>query len=117
MKFIVTRTSEWGEAVAPCVGAIQEEHVYIDRRTAARPEDIPAHRGKSDWWYGEGTNHRVEDGQIVRDKGTILDWVIDIPAMDDLLQFMADNGEVIIGQAHGRKQGLLEIEIYDDWRE
>ena len=116
MKFIVTRTSGYDET--PCVGAIQEEHAWIDRRTAARPEDVPAHKGETDWWYGSGTNHRIEDGEIMRDCGPILDWVIDIPTMDDLLQFIADNGEVVIGQPlTARKPDLTRIEIYDSCRE
>jgi len=45
--------------------------IWIDRRYASSPEDIPYYKGNKEWadkeWYGEGKNHRVTDGMIERD--------------------------------------------------
>ena len=73
MKF---RINLLDESVRPCDRAARESYLRRDERTAARPEDVPAFKGREDWWYGKGLNHRVENGHIVRDmpdEGWFLD--------------------------------------------
>lgn len=46
----------------------QEPMMRHDRRTVDDPNKLRPCRGKSgvEDWYSEGTNHRIENGQIVR---------------------------------------------------
>lgn len=115
MEFMVRRTSLWWDDEMPCEEAYLKEYVFIDTRSVDCPTKVPAYKGKSDWWYEEGMNHRVEDGKIKRDfirKG----WFITINSIEELLEFVNKYGDIVVQKALDNDK-LFEIEIYDDYRE
>lgn len=112
-KFRVSRVSALSRDIQPCKEAEQKTYFYIDWRVVDDPVKILAFKGETDWWYNEGTNHRVENGQIARDlerKG----WFVEFNGIDDLLKFANREGDVIITD---KEQYNYEILIYDTWIE
>ena len=118
MKFVITRTSS-RDNEKPCEGAILEKYIRVDQRGVDDPAKIPAYQGKVDWWYSEGSNHRVENGNITRDLKESYGWVIEINLLEDLVRLGEKLGEpLIIGNGGTRcKNSVSEIEIYDSYRE
>jgi hypothetical protein len=72
----------------PCDGAIKTSYLRIDSRTTDCPTKIPMYRGNPEgakkWWYNEGTNHRVVNGQITRDIADYT-WMMDIKDLEELV--------------------------------
>lgn len=107
--YLVRRTSMYEGS--PCPDAFIIERIFIDTRNCDDPKKIPANNGKDGDWFLRGTNHRVENGMIKRDLGTIQEWAVEIP---DILAFVDKYGECVVGR---NSNGFYEIEIYDDYRE
>lgn len=112
MKFVISRTSDSGQ---PCKEAFSGKGIRIDERTTDDPAKIVAYGGKTEWWYGDGKNHRVENGHIKRDIEHTF-WFIEIATLDDLLKFIGEYGQIVIGPCYYNSD-YIEIEIYDDYRE
>lgn len=86
---------------SPCNGAERIDHgkrTYVDERTVADPEQLPfptprGHSSKTEYWLSEGTNHRVEDGHIKRDKPLPEEywycWILDLNELSELLAFVS----------------------------
>lgn len=108
--YIVSRTSSWSGENKPCEEAERGEAVFIDERTCADPADIEHYGNTTEWWYGEGANHRVINGHIMRDMGMRPCWLVKI---DNLRDFVTKYGRCVIDVEHGN----MTIEIYDDYRE
>jgi len=110
MNYRITRTSDWGDN-SPCEEAVKGTYIDIDERTTDSPDKIPANLNQpTDWWYKDGTNHRVENGHIKRD--FIRDgWIVDINSVDDLRKLSDKYGNLIFNSTEN------SIEIYDDYRE
>lgn len=117
MKFIVTRSSSWDDVQKPCEGAIREKYIVVDTRGTSKPENIPLSPGQStNWWYEDGTNHRVENGCIARDfEGE--GWFIEISSLEELIKFQETVYNSIILSDYSLNHKIKEIEIYDDYRE
>lgn len=113
MRFLVRRTSDWGDS-KPCDEAIPTKYIYYDRRTVDAPEKLRYHNAVEDW-YSRGENHRVENGWIVRDIHKDNGWSVDINSIEDMSRFVERNGCVVLTEAYGCD--FPEIEIYDDYRE
>lgn len=114
MKFLITRTSEWGDK-QPYKNAYLDSFIQVDTRTVDNPQKLN-HRGDRVNWYEQGENHRVEDGYIKRDfqrEG----WFIDIGNLEELIKLHEKVGEDIIITNSMWNRGLLELEIYDTYRE
>jgi hypothetical protein len=113
-RFRVSRASDYrDDPNSPCVGAWQEKYFYIDWRTTDDPAKIAAYDRETDWWYNEGTNHRIENGMIARDleeKG----WFIEFDGLGALLKFIDSKNRVVITD---EKQYHYDLLIYDDWIE
>lgn len=108
MLFEISRTSSRCDYTEqPCEGAVLSQRPRVDRRTVDDPKKL---RFGSDTWYQHGTNHRVEDGHIVRDMEMVSIWVIDIQSLDALMTFIRECGDAIV-------LSETSIEIYDDRRE
>lgn len=117
MEFMVSRTSIWSGDKQPCDESYRKEYIPIDVRTVGRPEDIPFYRGKSDWWYDEGINHKVNEiGYIERELEPRNGWFIEIKSLEELLKFKDKYGNIIIRDSY-QNYNILEIEIYDCYRE
>jgi len=109
--YLVSRTSEWGHS-SPCEEAFQATTLDVDVRSVDDPKKIPAYKGKDDsWWYEEGANHRVENGNICRDIGWSAKWFVKI---DSLIDFVNKYGDCVLSIG---RDGFISIEIYDDYRE
>jgi hypothetical protein len=65
--------------------------IKVDRRSCSKPEEIRAYRGEKDWWYSEGKNHRVVNGQIERDFYETF-CVIELNTLEELLDFQDKYG-------------------------
>lgn len=117
MLFQITRTSMWGDQ-KPYDKCIPIKLTNVDRRNFRTPEEHDErwakHSGK---WLEVGTNHRVENGCIVRDLGTQDEWGLEINTIEELIAFKKDVGEdLIIGTSYTDWKCPC-IEIYDDYRE
>lgn len=115
MKFNVRRVSLYEGK--PCAEAYQDTYTYVDRRSTDDPKKIPAYVGLStDWWYKEGKNHRIIDGEIARDFPDSEAWFVDINSLEELLVFQKKYGSLVIENFY-RNSEILSIEICDDYRE
>jgi len=113
MRFLVGRTGQWSGEAKPCEEAYRGEYTTVDRRTVDAPEKVPAMRRDPQEWYSKGTNHRVIDGNIVRDfqhKG----WFVEISSLQELLDFIARHGEIVISPVF-KSTDEMSIEIYNDY--
>lgn len=119
MWIIARRTSEWDDDVSPHPKAVRRPHGLLyrrDERNTDDPSKVPAYGGATAWWYQEGTNHRIEDGHIVRERvlegDELLAWMLDIESLQELLDF---NERLVIDSDY--LTGLPVVEFYDTWRE
>lgn len=111
----VRRTSLFSDDVPPCPYAASSEFTYVDRRSVNDPTKIPAYRDEDPaWWYSEGTNHRVDHGQICRDF-VYKRWVVEV---ESLLVFVRNHGRIVLSSGDPDRLPILaHIEIYDGYRE
>lgn len=64
-----------------------EKYTRKDARTVDDPSKVIAHKGEpTDWWYSEGSNHRVENGWITRDLQA-EDWFVEFNSLEELAEF------------------------------
>lgn len=119
MWYVISRTSQHGDIeTPPHPRAVFREHGVAyrrDERTTDDPAKIPSAKGQSAWWYAEGVNHRIENGNIVRDMPVTRTkvWMIEVNSLDELND-IASERDVVLTRTY---LGLMEIEIYDDNRE
>jgi hypothetical protein len=110
--YIVERASaRWEPTTAPCQGAEKKLVVSVDERIVDDPKKIGAYGHTDAWWYGRGTNHRVENGHIKRDIGVNEVYVLKIP---DIWAFIEKHGDCVLSI---NSEGFRVVEIYDDYRE
>lgn len=119
MKYMVSRTSVWDSEIKPCDEAFIDSYVRIDVRNVDDPLKIPYYKGNIELvnkdWYGEGRNHRVENGCIMRDFDDKA-WFINISTLKELNEFIKKYKSCVIGPSFNNGN-ITEIEIYDDYRE
>lgn len=119
MKFKVSRTSIWDDEVSPCKGVIQERYTRFEVRTLGNYEEFDKKFGASEGnWLSKGTNHCVNDrGYVQREhpEGSI-GWFLEIDTLDELLDFKNKHGQIIIQECYNNPN-IIELEIYDDYRE
>lgn len=105
--------------------AKQEKYTKIDVRNASAPELIPFYNGKStDWWYNEGTNHRVEDylvydftisQQVV--KPCIMrdyeefGWFVEFETLEQLMNFLKNYPNAIVSCTSRVNKNIPSINI------
>lgn len=97
MRFVIERAGSYG--IKPSDNSFKVSLYRVDERWASMPEEIIAYGGKSDWWYGEGENHRVENNHIIRDMREEV-WVIEIDNLTDLLKLQAAYDKLRITTSH-----------------
>lgn len=119
MKFIIRRTSVWGNS-SPCVEAKEEQVVETETRTLHSPEEFDkkfADREGS--WLSVGTNHRIDrNGYICRDRKKMNVWTIEINSIEELIALSRKYGEIIIADHYLNINDMHPtLEIYDDYRE
>lgn len=120
MQFEVTRTSSSYGGDAPCEGAVAGTVPRWDRRTSASPEmhdRLMRERfgsGPPPPWLSEGTEHCKTENGIARRMGDREAWLIEIPSLEALAEFVSRYGDVVIQSGF---RAPHHIEIYDDYRE
>ena len=76
---------------------------------------------KTKFWYNEfissGTNHREENGYIVRDyEREESVWEVEIESLNDIISLFKKYGDIIIEESIYFEYDF-KIEIYDAYRE
>jgi len=115
MRFMVKRRScissdEYKDA-RPCDGVVKGEYIYTDVRYTDTPEHVPYHMGKSDWWYEQGTNHRLINGNIARDL-KVNGWILEVSSLEELIAFKQKVGSPIVIWDVMSDLMLIEIDDY-----
>lgn len=116
MKFIITRTSDWGDS-SPCAEA-KKEKIWVteDDKCLSFEEHDRVYPNRAPW-LSVGENHRISsNGHIQRDVEQ-TEWVVDINSIEDLLDLSKKYGELIISAQFCPWKIAPCIEIYDDYRE
>lgn len=116
MKFIITRTSEWGDS-SPCAEAKEETVWVTEENKCSSFEEYNRMYPSRTPWLSIGKNHRISsNGSIQRDVEQ-TEWVVDINSIEDLLDLSKKYGELIISTQLCPWKIASCIEIYDDYRE
>ena len=110
--YLCSRTS--AHYPQPCEEAYRVLVMQVDRRSYDDPKKIPVNRGTDGGWYAKGTNHRVENGQICRDRCLREEWAVYLPDLAALQAFV-DKYEMCV--IFRDPDGFCNIEIYDSYRE
>lgn len=115
MVFIVTRTS--GDK-PKCAGLIEATIPNVESLRVPT-EFKPDTQSKIDRFYAEGENHRVSrDGfTLLRDNGTKKAYTIEIQTIEQLVDFIHENGDSVVIEPYWQDGEYMKIEIYDDYRE
>ena len=109
-KVCRTSASTFDATVAPCKGASVFQFLMVERRAVSDPSKVFKCES-NDWWYGRGSNHRVENGSVCRDMGYSQDWFIEL---NDIMAFVREVGGCVV---FVDSFGFDCIEIYDYYRE
>ncbi len=118
MLYTIKRTSIYDDKVSPCEKAFKAKHEYWHTRTCTEDEFNKRFSDREGMWRSKGKNHStLNDGQyITRQEKDAELWSIEINSIEELMAFVAHNGEIII-KPEGYNTKSPEIEIYDDYRE
>jgi hypothetical protein len=123
-RFWVTRTSTkytygYGDGEeCPVKGAVLGTRETWDVRTFKSAEEHDA-KIIRERWLARGTEHQTVYGPrggvqgIKRRLGDVRAWFIRLDTLDDLMAFIREHGEVVMGY----EDGTQFIEIYDNYRE
>lgn len=111
MRFKVERTSRSDE-MSPCPEAKKLNYIRIDERFV---DDPNIYGETKESWLSKGSNHRIENGHIKRDFRE-TGWFIEINLLEELVEFEDNYGPLVINKSW-ENPGILEIEIYDTYRE
>ena len=120
MKFIITRTSDYGDCSSPCAEAREDQLVRIETRALYSPEEFDKRfADREGSWFSVGTNHRIgRNGYICRDREMMNVWTIEINSIEELIALSRKYGKIIITDYYlNDNDEYLTLEIYDDYRE
>lgn len=93
--FLLEGDFDYDFNIHPHPNAIKIKIVNVDVRYTDAPEKVPYYEGASDWWYNEGTNHRLINGLIARDVGTVDRWAVRLNSLDELMSLVEYFGRLI----------------------
>jgi hypothetical protein len=83
MKFVIS----WEKEDKPFMDCELKEITLVDERMVDDPSKVIYFCGETDWWYKEGTNHRIENGHIKRDL-VKPGWCKEISSLEELLDIV-----------------------------
>lgn len=115
MKIIISRTSINNDK-KPCKEAKKGLFPYWHTITCSEEY---FNNSCTESWRSKGKNHTKVGKYITRQLEDIEKWYIEIETLDDLIKLQKKYGDLIIKSYSkgGKKDNILEIEIYDDYRE
>ena len=113
MKFRISRVSGYG--IPKVAGVKIERVIWFDRRSVSTLEEARKQPWSEEFFSG-GSNHREENGRVVRDLPATI-YTIEIESLKDLLQFIERVGSEIILDNSSYKEVAGEILVYDDYLE
>ena len=118
MIYIVSKTSQYGQDYPPFENSFKHKHENWQTRSCTEEYFDKNHSAREGSWRSNGKNHKTcnEGKWITRQHPDVDLWSIEINSLEELLRFIEDNGRIIIGQSNDNG-GVMEIEIYDDYRE
>ena len=119
MKFIIRRTSVWGNS-SPCAEAKEDQVVGIETRTFRTPEEFDKRfAAREGAWLSVGNNHRIgRDCYICRDRDMMNVWTIEVNSIEELVALSRKYGEIIVADHYlSSNDEYPTLEIYDDYRE
>lgn len=120
MKFIITRTSVWGDDSSPCAEAKKEQIARTEVRTFHSPEEFDKKFAEREGaWLSVGTNHRIgRNGYICRDRDMEDVWIIEVNSIEELIVLSQKYGRIIVEDCRLISNDKYPtIEIYDTYRE
>lgn len=119
MKFIITRTSDYGDDNSPCEEAKRSQVVKVETRTLRTPEEFDKKfAAREGTWLSIGTNHRIgRDGYICRDREMMNVWTIEVNSIEELIELSRKYGEIIVADHYWSNDEYPTLEIYDAYRE
>lgn len=116
MKIIISRTSI--DDKKPCKEAKKGLFPCWDTRSCSEEY---FNNSFTESWRSRGKNHTKVGKYITRQLEDIEKWYIEIETLDDLIKLQKKYGDLIIKSylfdKYKGKDNILEIEIYDDYRE
>lgn len=115
MKFIISRTSNYGES-SPHPKAKQEKCEHWHTRTCTEEVFNERFSHREGLWRSKGTDHTItKEGWITRREDDQLQWVIKINSLKELIS-LSEECKIIVSGID-ETYNLPGIEIYDDYRE
>lgn len=120
MKFIITRTSDWGDDNSPCEEAKRSQVVRVETRALRTPEEFDKRfAAREGAWLSVGANHRIgRDGYICRDREMIDVWTIEVNSIEELVALSRKYGKIIVENYYwSSNDEYPTLEIYDTYRE
>ncbi len=119
MKIIISRTSDMYGREKPCEEARMGMFPYWSSRACSEEYFDENFSNSEGLWRSKGKNHTTVGSHITRQEDDRELWYVDIESFDDLYKLQDKEGELIIKtyKYGGPNDKLLEIEIYDTYRE
>jgi len=115
MKFQASRTSK-GDEEMPFARCKNESWLRVETRTVTESEFNRKFSHDEGLWRSKGLNHRVDkEGYINRDHEDCC-WTVEVSSLKQLIELVENEGDIVIGKSSFYKD-LINIEIYDDYRE
>jgi len=109
MKFEIRKSSNWHEK--PCDEAMEETRPNLDVRRVDSPYRIwHTEEEVQKEWYQHGTNHRSENGRILRNLPDTMYWTIEFQSLEELMAFQETYGEILISDI-GTSTDLKLLEL------
>ena len=119
MKFKVSKTSIWDDEISPCEDVTKKRYTRFEIRTLGNYEEFDKRFGAREGnWLSKGINHCINNkGYVQREilNGSV-GWFLEISTLDELLKFKSKYGQIIIKECWDNPN-IIELEIYDDYRE
>jgi hypothetical protein len=116
MIYTVSRTSLWNNE-KPCEEAVERPFENWDIRKWSEERYDCEFGERQGVWKSKGRNHRItEEGYIARQLDDVIYWSVEINSLEELEIFIKKYDKAVI-QKGGQIRNILDIEIYDDYRE
>ena len=113
MEYLVSRTSFWNDE-KPAKGCYKEEYITHDVRTLDSFEKYDMKF--RDNFKDIGFDHCINDRGYIQRSFNREGWFINIDTIEELNNFIEEHSSVVI-ETHHANENILEIEIYDGYRE